>query len=305
MVDMAPFSFANLKRSAMKASKTRAEESDVNVPYTGPFLSCDENKKNSLAADNANIAANKRPYLRLGTIEDGPDNDDLQFLVGKVITGWEPKLMVPIKYHSYCILLAVEGEGPIVIYPSGPMFSRDVVFDAQLHSEVPGSRLPPEVPGVQVQSEEPGSQLHTEEPGVEIHSEVPGDQLHSEAPGAQLCPAVFGAPQPLRIRPRRIVEAKWSFGKFWFQDGRDRSYNVVRTLGIRFEGCDKFGYFWSEFVDDGKLYCSEPLTKAGAIQILPSEYKSWCQSTRNHSHLEDWAFRRQLHELNPNTAAWD
>ncbi|KAK6513112.1 hypothetical protein TWF506_009278 [Arthrobotrys conoides] len=247
---MAPLNLSSTVQSANRATSSIGQnlrDATVSTPCLGPFSSSSSSSSmttvESVAATKYEyIKLRKREYNRFDIAELRADTTDLRFLVGKVITGWEPRLMSPKKFHSYCILFSVQDESPLVFVPQGPIFSRDIVFDTELYTNLPGNNRP----------------------GTGI------------------------------LDSRKIVDARWKIGKFWFIDGKDRHFHAIKMLGIKFEGMGDFGYLWSEFVDDGTAYCSYNLTRAEVMQIGQSEYESWKLATEGYPHMEEWSARREL-----------
>ncbi|KAF3215355.1 hypothetical protein TWF106_003005 [Orbilia oligospora] len=242
---MAPSKVSITRKSAKckRATSLIPYDRDVGAsnPCPGPFSGNGIITLDSVtSAKYEHFRLRKREYTMFDTLENKGDSKDLEFLVGKVITGWEPRLMTPKKFHSYCTLFSVEGESPLVFVPQGPIFCRDVVFDNSLYLNLPGN-------------------------------------------GRSDTPAT-----------RKIVDAKWKIGKFWFNDSDERFFHAVKLLGIKFEGMEGFGHLWSEFVDDGKVYCSNHITRTDILQIDQSEYEDWKLETEGYPHREEWSARREL-----------
>ncbi|KAK6343628.1 hypothetical protein TWF730_011219 [Orbilia blumenaviensis] len=83
-------------------------------------------------------------YARHSITDANYQQNDIQFLIGKVVTGWEPWRIIPEKYSTSCILFTIKNESPIVVFSDGPKFSRDVTFDADFFASLPGNSPLPE-----------------------------------------------------------------------------------------------------------------------------------------------------------------
>ncbi|KAK6507885.1 hypothetical protein TWF481_006306 [Arthrobotrys musiformis] len=181
---------------------------------------------------------NRRDYRIYEILAPKVDNSDLKSLVGKVITGWKPGLLIPKKYSSYCIIFTVKDEDPILFVPTGPRFSRDVVCDCDLFLQLSG---------------------------------IEGPTLH---------------------QPKKIVEAEWRFGRFICPGRSSEPVYLVKLLGIKFEGMNDFGFMWSEFVNDGKFYCSRALSSIQPLRPGTLECENWGVAVWEQEHEDDWVERR-------------